>query len=92
MVLRGTLAWMLLVTSMYMLPQVATSRVVNAKVEQRETVRYEEYGRRHGAKCTAAGVADMDGDDGWGVWGSCVASSGMRSICGEDQHHSCGSG
>ena len=46
--------------------QMAT-RAVKAKVEPQEVVRYEEYDKRHGAKYTAAGVADMDEDDGWGV-------------------------
>ncbi len=43
------------------------TRAVKAKVEPQEVVRYEEYDRRHGAKYTAMGVADMDEDDGWGV-------------------------
>jgi hypothetical protein len=43
------------------------TRAVKAKVEPHEVVRYEEYDKRHGAKYTAAGVADMEEDDGWGV-------------------------
>lgn len=38
-------------------------------MEPQEVTRYEEYDKRHGAKYTAAGAADMEeeDDDGWDV-------------------------
>jgi hypothetical protein len=63
---RGGPKTMCMVQLWYNCPQMAT-KAVKAKVEPQEVVRYEEYDKRHGAKYAAAGVADMDEDDGWGV-------------------------
>ena len=79
--LHATLAWMLLVSSV--LTQFGTvsqmeTQAVRAEVEPQEGVRYQEYDKRHGAKHTAAGVADVDEDAGW--------QSQPGALCHEVQH------